>query len=408
MQTLADQVAAEWSAIDPAARSVCIQCGKQFPIVRTGVVTTWEQSIVCPYCGFVPSDACCRSILDELAKRRSSAAPPAAPEPAKEEESARDDPPGLADVIGNAPAVLQIRTALDAHRARLAKVDGRTAGAKMIVFPHILLVGPAGSGKTTLAGIVARECKHKCHEQLGQSLNDPRAMVEALLKLKAGDILYIDEIHGLKRTCTETLYKALEERQVMPISARGKASPVPVRLPPFTLIGSTTDEYKLTDSFKQRFQYHIQLRRMTVPELAGAISQRAARSNVKLDFTAAEMISARSHGTPRKAVMLLNRCIDTALAGDTDIIDSLVVESACAMAELDGLGLTSSGRSYLRTLADSNVPVRLNVLASTLSVPARVVENEIERDLVCLGLITKNEKGRVLTSAGRNHLKGSP
>ncbi len=134
----------------------------------------------------------------------------------------------------------------------------------------------------------------------------------------------------------------------MPISARGKASPVPARLPPFTLIGSTTDEYKLTDSFKQRFQYHIQLRRMTVDELAGAIAQRAERSGVKLEHAAARMISERSHGTPRKAVMLLNRCVDTALAGDTDLIDTLVVESACAMAELDSLGLTLAGRTYLR------------------------------------------------------------
>lgn len=412
MSTLAEQVATEWAALDPDAKSICMQCGKKFPIVGFAVEDFAKNinrpigpSIMCPHCGFVPGDSCCRGMLEALANRRKSPPPVAVAEQVMAEFDSRDNPPGLADVIGNRAAVLQIRTALDAHRARLAKVDGRTQAARGIVFPHILLVGPAGSGKTTLSKIIARECGHKCHEHLGQSLNDTRAMVAALLELKAGAILYIDEIHGLKRTCTETLYKALEERQVMPISLRGAAPPHPVRLPPFTLIGSTTDEYKLTDSFKQRFQYHIQLKRLTIEELAGAIAQKAEGMGAKMDSDAARMIAERSHGTPRKAVMLLNRCIDAALAGDSETIDSFVVRGACEMAEIDCLGLAAASRLYLRTVDSSDNPVRLNVLASTLSVPARVVEVEIERDLIYLGLITKQDKGRVLTKAGRLHLQ---
>ncbi len=363
----------------------CFNCGKSFVV----------ETAACPHCGKFFDESVCKKTLDmtqERDARLAALAPPPeeAPPPAV-------PAPMLGDVIGNAAACLQIRTALDANRARQAQ-------GQSTVFPSTLLVGPAGSGKSTLAGVIASECKRKLHEQLGQSLNDPRAMVTALLELKAGDILYIDEAHGLRKTCTETLYMAMQEGVVIPISVRGKPSPRPVRLPPFTLICATTDEYKLTDSFKQRFQYHIHLKRLTVEELSSAIAQRAERAGVKLEAAAARMIAERSHGTPRKAVMLLNRCIDTALAGGSDTIFNLVVESACEMAELDCLGLTAAARSYLRVLVDSVKPVRLNVLASSLALPSRVVEVEIERDLIYLKLISKDANGRRLTEFGRLHL----
>ena len=393
---LAQQLAAEWLAIDPAAHFPCWNCKKDIVLAAMPVPTT-----DCPFCGFKPSDNVNRAGLEGLADRRqrAQAAAQAVETVEAPAEAPRCDPPGLADVIGNPHAVIQIRTALDAHKARL-KLNSKC------VFPHTLLVGPAGSGKTTISGIIARECHHKMHEQLGQSLNDPRAMVAALLELKAGDILYIDELHGLKKQCTETLYKALEERRVMPISSRNGPTPVPRNLPPFTLIGSTTDEYKLSDSFKQRFQYDIHLKRMTVPELAGAIAQRADRHGWKLDTEGATLIASRSLGTPRRAVMLLNRCMDTALAGSAELIDAFIVERTCEINELDTLGLNAAMRTYLKVLQDAAKPVRLNVLASTLAILPRVVEIEIERELVFLNLIVKGETGRCLTELGRAHLKG--
>lgn len=396
MSILSDQLTEEWIAIDPAAVNVCVKCIKRYPIA-----SPVGPSIVCPNCGHVPDDSCCIACLNALEVRRRREADKRAVDTTDEQsvdDSPRCDPPGLDDVKGNAAAVMQIRTALDANLARIAK-------GQRTVFPHTLLVGPAGSGKTTLAGIIARECKHKLHEHLGQSLNDPRAMVAALTALKSGDICWIDEIHGLKKTVTETLYKALEERQVMPISIRGSAPLKPIKLPPFTLIGATTDPYSMSDSFKQRFQYHIKLKRLTIEELSGAIAQRAVQSGVKLDLTAAKMIAERSHGTPRKAVSLLRHCVNTALAGDSEIIDTFIVERACEIEELDSLGLDASARMYLRTLDGSTKPVRLNVLASTLGQPSREVEVEVERDLIYLGLIEKRENGRVLTLTGKQHLK---
>ena len=391
---LSQQLAAEWLAIDPAAHFPCWNCKKDIVLAAMPVPTT-----DCPFCGFKASDDVNRAGLEGLADRRQRTQAAAATETVEAPaEAPRCDPPGLDSFIGNANAVAQVRTALDAHKERL-KLDPKR------VFPHTLIVGPAGGGKTTLAGIIARECGHKLHEQLGQSLNDPRAMVAALLELKAGDILYIDEIHGCRRPVLETLYKALEERRVMPISSRNGPTPVPRNLPPFTLIGSTTDEYKLTDSFKQRFQYHVHMRRLTVPELAGAIAQRAKQLGWKLEPDGAAMIANRAHGTPRQAVMLLNCCMDTALAGKSDLIDGFIVERTCEINELDKLGLTLSARQYLQVLKDATKPVRLNILASTLAVPPRVVEIEIERDLIWLGLISKPEHGRILTEAGKKHVQ---
>ena len=393
---LSQQLAAEWLAIDPAAHFPCWNCKKDIVLAAMPVPTT-----DCPFCGFKPDDDVSRAGLEGLADRRQRAQAAATTETVEAPaEAPRCDPPGLADFIGNSHAVLQVRTALDAHKERL-KLDPKH------VFPHTLIVGNAGGGKTTLAGIIARECGHKLHEQLGQSLNDPRAMVAALCELKAGDIFYIDEIHGAKRSVIETLYKALEERRVMPISSRNGPTPVPIKLPPFTIICSTTDEYKLSDSFKQRFQYHIHMKRLTVPELAGAIVQRAERHGWKLDAEGAALIASRSHGIPRKAVMLLTCCMDTALAGKAELIDAFIVERTCEINELDALGLTAPARQYLHVLRDAAKPVRLNILSSTLGLPPRVCEIEIERDLIWLGLISKPENGRALSDLGRAHLKGN-
>src|ERR1019366_4550291 len=320
MSLLTEQLAKEWYDFKPDAMMTCDTCRKKFALAGAN-----GPSVVCPRCGWMPSDKVCREYLPIIDQFRSEQAAKKVEETA-EVESPRCDPPGLGDVIGNAPACLQIRTALDANHARKAK-------GQATVFPHTLLVGPAGSGKTTLAGIIARECKHNLHLHLGQSLNDPRAMVAALSKLKSGDVMFIDEIHDLKKAVTETMYKALEERQVMSISSRGAAPPPPIKLPAFTLIGATTDEYRLSDSFKQRFDYQIDVKQLTVEELSGAIMQRAEQTKVKLDLSAAKMIAERSHGTPRRAVKLLKRCVDTALAGDTDIVDCFIVDRACEMAE---------------------------------------------------------------------------
>ena len=385
--------------LDPLATTTCPGCGMPYRRARPGR----EPSLECPYCGCVPDEEAADSEMAAVisAKRTEAAKRPSVP------DAPSGCPIGLDDVIGNPGAVLQIRTALDAHKARLAKLDGRTTEAKTLAFPSTLLTGVGGTGKSTLARIIAREVNRPFRLATGQSLSTPARVAELLMDLKGGEVLFIDELHGLKPPCMEMLYLAMEDGMIVPIATRGGGVPTPVKLPPFTLIGATTDKGKLLPPLLQRFRYCIGLERLTVEELAAAIIQRAKRKGWRLEPDAARMIAERAHGTPRLAVRLLENAMDTAQASGADNIDSLIVESTCEIGGIDCLGLDRDARRYLGYLKDAGGPVRLNVLAAKLDTMSKhTVENQIEPDLVWLGLIEKNADGRRLTPAGREHLKG--
>jgi Holliday junction DNA helicase RuvB len=349
----------------------------------------------------------------ELLVRSGVELPPPAPPPRPKTEATPepapplDSPPGLADVIGNAPAVLQIRTALDAHRERIASVgDGRTKEARALTFPHTLLCGPSGTGKTMLAEIIARETRRPMRVGMGQSLANPARVADFLLSLRAGDVLFVDEIHGLKPACQETFYRAMEGGVLMPIAKAGEPVASPISLPPFTLLGATTDEWRLLEPLLQRFRYRIRLERMTTDELTQAIAQRAERRGWALTDEAAGMIAQRAHGTPRLAVALLDGCMDVAIAGKATTLTPFIVERACEIFRLDSLGLDAVERRYLDILCRAHgVPVRLNVAASQLdNLSRRTVECRIEPTLIWLGLIQKLAEGRVLTEKGKGYL----
>jgi Holliday junction DNA helicase RuvB len=246
---------------------------------------------------------------------------------AEQAEASKPPPPGLGDVIGNAEAVEQIRVALAAHRARCGAAG---KGAKP-AFPHILFSGSGGTGKTFLSEIIAREVKRPMRLQMGQSLGNPSRVGDVLRSLKAGDVLFIDEMHGLRPAAQEALYRAMEDRVLVPVEKAGKSVSPPMPLPPFTLIGATTDEWQLLPSLLQRFKYRIRLDRLSADDLFGALLQRAGRRDWALEPAAASMIAERAHGTPRLAVGLLDGCMDCTLADGKTGIDVGVVTRTCAV-----------------------------------------------------------------------------
>jgi len=306
-------------------------------------------------------------------------------------------------VIGNGEAVMQIRTALDAFRGRKGAADA----PDWLAFPHLLLSGPGGTGKTMLSEIVARELGAKIHLQMGQVLSTPAKVAEVLLSLNPGDVLFIDEIHGLKTPCQEAMYRAMEDGVLVPQIRAGHGQGKPIALPPFTVIGATTDEWGLLPSLCQRFKYRVRLQRMTPAEIAEAIGRRAKRAGLDVDADAIGLIAERSLGTPRLAVGLLDGCMDTAIAQGGRAITRDIVRLTCQIWGIDSLGLDRVARTYLGYLRDmGGGPIRLNVLAAKLDGLAKTtVERKVEPDMVWLGLIEKQANGRTLTASGREHLR---
>jgi len=297
----------------------------------------------------------------------------------------------LAQVVGQTRAVAVLRTALDAHFHDLTKAAGGLA------FPHLLLTGPAGTGKTMLGEIVAREVGCELHCELAQNIKTPEHVHGSLMMLEPGDMLFYDEMHELPPAAQVTLYRALEERKLF----LGKKRVV--TLPPFCLVGATTDEHLLTRSMRERFRLQLRLTHYTEVETARLIGQRATRLGWPVEEDAILQLAAKSRGTPRLAVRILESAKRTASAEGADLITAAHVEKMCEVEQIDALGLDAIEQHYLRILREGEGPVRLNVIATQMGLPRQSVEM-FEGDFIRLGLVSKSEKGRTLTAKGFEHL----
>jgi Holliday junction DNA helicase RuvB len=238
------------------------------------------------------------------------------------------------------------------------------------------------------------------HSELAQNLRTPEHVHGSLMMLEAGDVLFYDEIHQLPQTAAVTLYRALEEGKLF----LGKHHVV--NLPPFCLVGATTHEFLLTKSCRDRFRIHLRVSHYTDDEMVQLVRQRARRLGWGIDDGAVAAIGSRSRGVPRLAVRLLESAKRVASADANEEITTAHVERMCEIEQIDSKGLDPTEQHYLHLLREENAPIRLNVLATHLGVPRRSVE-VLEEDFIRLGLVTKSDKGRMLTPSGIEHLAAS-
>ena len=298
----------------------------------------------------------------------------------------------LDEIIGQTTAVNILKTAVKAYfHERESK--SQTA------FPHTILTGPGGTGKTMLSEIVAETCRSAFHTQLGQNLRNPESVHAALFLLEPGDIIFIDEIHELQPTCAVTLYRALEERKLI------LGNNHVFHLPPFTLMAATTHEHCLSISLRDRFRIICRLTYYTTEELTLLIEQRAARNGWIIVPDAACELAKRSRGVARIAARFLESAHRQATAEKSDEINLHHVFEMFRESQIDDLGLDSIEQQYLKLLSDKAKPIRLNLVASVLGLPRASIEM-IEADLLRLGLIEKCDQGRILTNHGINHIRG--
>ena len=289
----------------------------------------------------------------------------------------------------------------------LLKVYIEAAKQRGDALDHVLLYGPPGLGKTTLANIIAAEMGVSIRITSGPALEKTGDIVALLTNLQEGDILFIDEIHRLSRTVEEVLYPAMEDFEFDIIIGKGpSARSIRFDLPKFTLIGATTRSGQLTSPFRDRFGVLFRLELYTVGELAGVVTRSADILGIKIDPEGAEEIASRSRGTPRIANRLLKRVRDFAQIMGDGTITKNIARQALLKLNIDEIGLDNTDRNMLEAMIRSfnGGPVGLDTLAAMIGEEAITIEDVYEPYLMQLGFINRTPGGIVVTPAAYRHL----
>jgi Holliday junction DNA helicase RuvB len=286
----------------------------------------------------------------------------------------------------------------------LAAAKGRGEGAD-----HVLLYGPPGLGKTTLATIIARELEVNVRYTSGPAVERPGDLAAVLTALDERDVLFIDEIHRLNRAVEEILYPAMEDYALDVMIGKGpSARSLRLSLKPFTVVGATTRAGRISSPLRDRFGATYRLDFYEVDELTAIVHRSADILDVAIDEAAARAIASRGRGTPRIVNRLLKRTRDHAQVHGNGTIDATVAREALAMMEIDDEGLDSTDRKLLAAIVQkfASGPVGVQALAAVLAEEVETIEDVHEPFLLRLGFIDRTPQGRIATELGRAHLAG--
>lgn len=308
-------------------------------------------------------------------------------------------PKRLADFVGQPIVRDQLQLVLDAARQREVPAD------------HVLLAGPPGLGKTTLAMIVAAEMGTSLRLTSGPAIQHAGDLAAILSALQEGDILFIDEIHRLARTAEEMLYLAMEDFRVDIVVGKGPgATSIPLTLPPFTVVGATTRSGLLPAPLRDRFGFTAHLEFYNVEDLERVVKRSAGLLGADIDGEAAHEIASRSRGTPRIANRLLRRVVDFAQVRGDGNLSLASAQGALTLFEVDRYGLDRLDRAVLDALCKrfSGGPVGLTTLAVTVGEEAETIETVAEPYLVREGFIVRTTRGRAATFKAWEHLGIAP